>query len=363
MDRHDERHAARDGGEPLKEHRGVEQFETGITARGLFESEGISVSGSSRRSIVPNARSIHDVIPAVTFCAIMTDDPEAILNYAAERFEKDGKTALVTLVDIRGGSARALGAQMAVGIDGGYCGYVSGDCTEAAVAAEAIDAIAKGTDRFLLLGEGPAFFDVQLPCGGGITLAIHVLKDAGPLRHVLARLRSRQMGALCYNAVKQTITAAEDADNSASYIRRYRPRPRLVMFGRGIELDCTTTVARHSGFETFAFDGQSGQVFDETLIDADTAIALLFHDLDQELPFLKIALHHNPFYIGALGSKRTHERRREALRKFGHADHDIDRISAPIGVFGPVRDGNLLAQSILADIGAARAIMKFDGDV
>ncbi|AUW47731.1 yagQ (plasmid) [Rhizobium leguminosarum] len=341
----------------------MEQFETGITARRLFESPSISVSGSSPRSIMSTARSIHDIIPAVPFCAIMTDDPEMILSYVAERFEKDGKSALVTLVDIRGGSARALGAQMAVGIDGGYCGYVSGGCTEAAVAAEAIDAIAKGQDRFLLLGEGSTFFDIQLPCGGGITLAIHVLKDASPLHRVLARLRSRRVGALCYDAVKQTITDAEDAENGASYIRRYRPCPRLVMFGRGIELDCATRVASHSGFETFAFDGQSGPGFDETLVDADTAVALLFHDLDQELPFLKIALQRHPFYIGALGSKRTHERRREALRKFGCTNHDIDRIKAPIGMFGPARDGNTLALSILADVAAARSIMKFDGDV
>lgn len=343
----------------------MEQFETGITERGLFESAGISVSGNGSlpRSIASNTRSSHDVIPAVPFCAIMTDDSEAILNYAAECFEKNGKSALVTLVDIRGGSARALGAQMAVGMNGGYCGYVSGGCTEAAVAAEAIDAIDKGTDRFLLLGKGSAFFDIQLPCGGGITLAIHVLKDASPLRRILARLRSRRVGVLCYDAMKQTITDVEGAENGASYIRRYRPRPRLVLFGRGIELDCATRVASHSGFETFAFDGQSAPRLDETLIDADTAIALLFHDLDQELPFLKIILLRNPFYIGALGSKRTHERRSAALRKSGYPNQDIDRIKAPIGMFGPARDGNALALSILADVAAARTIMKFDGDV
>lgn len=341
----------------------MQQFETGITARGLFESEGIFVSGSPRRSIVSNTRAIHDVIAAVPFCALVTDDPETILNYAAERFEKDGKSGLVTLIDIRGGSARALGAQMAVGMNGGYCGYVSGGCTAAAVAAEAIDTIAQGADRFLLLGEGSTFFDIQLPCGGGITLAIHALKDASPLRHVLARLRSRKVGALCYDAVKLTIKVAEAAENGASYIRRYRPRPRLVIFGRGIELDCATRVASHSGFETFAFDGQSGPGFDETLVDADTAVALLFHDLDQELAFLKIALRSNPFYIGALGSKRTHEKRREALRKCGYTNQDVDRVKAPIGIFGPARDANALALSVLADIAAARSIMKFDGDV
>lgn len=341
----------------------MQQFEIGITARGLFESEGIFVSGSAQHAIVSNTRSLHDVIATVPFCAIMTDDPETILNYAAERFEKDGKSALVTLVNIRGGSARALGAQMAVSMDGGYCGYVSGGCTEAAVAAEAIDAIAKGADRFLLLGEGSTFFDIQLSCGGGITLSIHVLKDTGPLRRILAALRSRLVGVLCYDAMKQTVTDIESGDNGASYIRRYRPRPRLLICGRGIELDSTMRIAHHSGFETIAFDGRSGRGFGETHVDADTAVALLFHDLNQELPFLKAALRRNPFYIGALGSKRTHERRRSTLRKHGYADRDIDRIKAPIGMFGPARDGNALALSILADVAAARSIMKFDSDV
>ena len=67
----------------------MQQFETSITAHGLFESEGIFVSGSARHAAVSNTGSLHDVIPTLPFCAIMTDDPETILNYAAERFEKE----------------------------------------------------------------------------------------------------------------------------------------------------------------------------------------------------------------------------------------------------------------------------------
>lgn len=114
----------------------------------------------------------------------MTDDAKAILTFAADGAETKYGSALVTLVEIRGGAARALGAQMAVRGDGGYCGYVSGGCTEAAVAAEAVAAINKGTDRYLRLGEGSQFFDIILPCGGGITLAIHVVRDVAPLRQI-----------------------------------------------------------------------------------------------------------------------------------------------------------------------------------
>ena len=69
----------------------------------------------------------------VSFCAFMTDDAKAILTFAADGAETKYGSALVTLVEIRSGAARALGAQMAVRGDGGYCGYVSGGCTEAAL--------------------------------------------------------------------------------------------------------------------------------------------------------------------------------------------------------------------------------------
>lgn len=126
-----------------------------------------------------NSFSVLDTPPAPA-CAFVTDDPAAIINYAADGAECGLGSALVTLIEIRGGAARALGAQMAVRGDGSYCGYVSGGCTEAAVAAEAIAAISKDTDRYLSLGEGSPFFDISLPCGGGITLAIHVVRDVRP---------------------------------------------------------------------------------------------------------------------------------------------------------------------------------------
>lgn len=66
--------------------------------------------------------------------AFLTDDCEVILRFAAERVEYNRGSALVTLVEISGGAARAIGAQMAVHGDGAFCGFVSGGCTEAAVA-------------------------------------------------------------------------------------------------------------------------------------------------------------------------------------------------------------------------------------
>lgn len=73
--------------------------------------------------------------------ALATDDIGDIFNFVVEAFSARKAVALATLVEIRGGAARSIGAQMAISIDGRYCGYVSGGCTEAAVAAEALLAL------------------------------------------------------------------------------------------------------------------------------------------------------------------------------------------------------------------------------
>ncbi|MBY5357688.1 XdhC family protein [Rhizobium leguminosarum] len=304
-----------------------------------------------------NSFSVLDT-PSVPVCAFVTDDAAAIINYAADGAECGLGSALVTLVEIRGGAARALGAQMAVRGDGSYCGYVSGGCTEAAVAAEAIAAIIKRTDRCLSLGEGSPFFDISLPCGGGITLAIHVVRDVRPIRQVLAALEARKRIALHYAPGTQTITAVKappgtiSSWSDASFIRAYRPNLRLILCGRGIELEATTRVAKAAEFEVFGFD-QTSRNFNASMIDQETAVALLFHDLDQELPWLEAGLRRKPFYIGALGSKRTHERRFQALSAMGYSPAQIDRIKAPIGLFGSTRDANALALSVVADVAQA----------
>ncbi|WP_313531617.1 XdhC family protein, partial [Shinella sp.] len=138
-------------------------------------------------------------IAAEPRAAFLSDDAIDILSFAADALDDGRAAALVTLVEIRGGAARAIGAQMAVRDDGLYCGFVSGGCTEAAVAADAVIALKKGMDRNLRLGEGSPFFDIVLPCGGGITLAIHVLRDSAVLHQTLTALGRRTLVRLRYS--------------------------------------------------------------------------------------------------------------------------------------------------------------------
>ncbi|MBY5835021.1 XdhC family protein (plasmid) [Rhizobium leguminosarum] len=291
--------------------------------------------------------------------ASSTDDPAELLRFAIDA-HRLGAAALATLVDIRGGAARALGAHMAVAADGRFCGYVSGGCVEAAVASEALLAMAEGRDRTVKFGDGSPFFDIVLPCGGGITVAIHVLKDVGALRHVLDRLERRQAAALVYSRERQTLISVDPPLRTCwtegNFLTVYRPRTRVVVSGRTIEAQAVARLAEASGYDVIVRGWGDGDRVAADIIDPFTAIVLLHHDLDAEAAILETALHSPAFYIGALGSTRTHRRRVERLTALGFRRDDIDRIKAPIGMFGPTRDATSLALSVLADVAAARLV-------
>lgn len=300
--------------------------------------------------------------PPLPYRAHTTDKSEDILRFALEGIEAGHRVALVTLVGITGGAARALGAQMAVWDDGAYCGFVSGGCTEAAVAAEAVLAITSGNDRFLRLGEGSPFFDIILPCGGGITLAIHVLHQAHPLHTALATLHRRSSVALGYDPSHQRLSLVRDVHEIGwlddCFIRAYRPRARLHLCGRGIELETTGRLATAADFEVVMHDHERALQSDLGTVDVHSAVALFYHDIDHELPILEQALNATPFYIGALGSSRTHDRRCEALWARGFSKAQTDRIVAPIGLIEKARDAQTLALSVISEIAAVRAGMR-----
>ena len=88
--------------------------------------------------------------------AFLSDDPVEVLGFAAAAFDEGG-VEIATLFDIRGGAARAFGSHVVVASDGRFCGYVSGGCVEAAVAAEALLALEDGRGRMVKFGDGSPF--------------------------------------------------------------------------------------------------------------------------------------------------------------------------------------------------------------
>lgn len=230
---------------------------------------------------------------------------------------------------------------------------------EAAVACEALSAIREGQDRIVKFGAGSPFFDITLPCGGGITIAIHLVRDAKPIEDILRLIEARQATGLRYAIDRQVINVTEvppanSGWHGSVFQTVYLPRTRLIVSGQGPEAHAVTALATVSGYEVVAVERIGGN--DDVKIDIDpfTAVALLHHDIDAELSLLRIALQSPAFYIGALGSKHTHARRVERLVQLGVELAHCERLKAPIGLFGPTRDSNSLAMSVLADVAAAR---------
>ena len=96
------------------------------------------------------------------------------------------------------------------------------------------------------------------------------------------------------------------------------------------------------------------EALDAARPDARTAIVTLTHDPKLDDPALDRALRSKAFYIGALGSRRTHAKRLERLRSLGHDDASTGRIHGPVGLdIGAVTAGEI-ALSILAQLVSAR---------
>ena len=137
-------------------------------------------------------------------------------------------------------------------------------------------------------------------------------------------------------------------------MRIYRPRQRMLLAGTPLEAGVVARVAEVSGYDVVKIERGQTPLPDQ--LDADTAVVLLFHDIDRELPLLEAALASSAFYIGALGSRRTHAKRCEALRKRGHGETALARIKAPIGIFDKATDASSLALSVVADLAQARLL-------
>lgn len=153
----------------------------------------------------------------------------------------------------------------------------------------------------------------------------------------------------------------------ACFARAYVPAPRLLIVGAVHIAQALAVMAGEAGFEVVVIDPRgafaSPERFpdvelcdewpDEALarlgLDSATALVALSHDPKLDDPALHLALPSTLFYIGALGSRRTHEKRLERLRAAGLGELS-GRIHSPIGLDLGGRAPAEIAVSILAEI-------------
>lgn len=303
------------------------------------------------------------------------DDPAGAFALLADGAQRGLGGALVTIIGIEGGAPRALGAHMAVLEDGAYCGYVSGGCIEPAIAAEVLRVLRHGKDTVLRFGAGSPFIDINLPCGGGIDLHVHVRPAPNLIDAALSAFSRREPFAIDLDPEGDRATfVAKSGGKSTSgreervFRRHYAPATQLILVGRGLEYETLMRMARSGGFPLTAYspDSHALRLADRLgvaatalhglsdapalPIDPWTAVVLLFHDHGWETRLLMQAIESEAFFVGALGSRNTHTDRCARLLELGASDTAIARIKGPVGLFGPTRNATSLAVSVLSQI-------------
>ena len=298
---------------------------------------------------------------------IIGDDDTAVLAFAAAE-----PSVLATVVSAHGSAPRGLGAHMAVRADGTFAGSVSGGCVEAAVIAEAQALLAGGPPRRLDYGiADDTAWSVGLACGGrtGIVLA---KTDAAALAAILAEVARGNPAAL----VLDTETGAMNARTGSlvgsdttgplddrGFLCAYGPPWRLVLVGAVHIAQALAPMAAAAGYAVTVVDPRAAFASatrfpgfrlicdwpDEALptlrLDRRTALVVLGHDPRMDDPALIQALAAECFYIGALGSRRTHAARLKRLAGTG-----IERVSGPVGLDIGASNPAEIAVSILAEI-------------
>ncbi len=178
-------------------------------------------------------------------------------------------------------------------------------------------------------------------------------------------------GELCAAVRKAFLSgkpALVEADGEQWFLNVYLPSPRLVIIGAVHISQALVPMAKIAGFEVSLIDPRTGfasqerfpgvtlraewpqSVLEEDPLDAHTALVALTHDPKIDDPALMAALSSDCFYVGALGSRKTHSRRLERLHQAGFGSERTARIEAPIGLDIGASSPAEIAVAILASI-------------
>lgn len=322
----------------------------------------------------------------------MTRAAHDLIPEAALAWHRAGKgAALATVIETWGSAPRQAGSQLAISGEGEMTGSVSGGCVEGAVITEALDALQDRKPRILTFGvSDETAFAAGLACGGTIRVLVEPVGEGAKAlpEAVLAALTEARAAAravaiattpaswerrLLQPGDDPAIDARFKSDRSGMeadgrFIAIHNPPLRLIVIGAVHIAQPLLTIARACGYAPSLIDpraafGSAARFPGETLLDdwpdealaklkpdARTAIVTLTHDPKLDDPAIRFALASPAFYLGCLGSTRTHAKRVERLSAAGFTPDQIARIHAPVGLNIGARTPAEIAVSIMAQI-------------
>lgn len=299
-------------------------------------------------------------------------DRAEVLRFLASVHADGDASILVTVGAVEGSSMRSVGTIMGVAQDGSFSGSLSGGCIENAVVAEALEALEAGEPRVVRYGAGSPYLDIRLPCGGGLDLYFAPLGNSDFSAQCLASEQAREPFTILTGPEGASHARGWQANSfdPASGIGAFGqwPAVRLQIIGHGAGVEALARLAATMGCEIAVLTpderiasslreaGHTCTVLkrsNETgLLQSDLfdAFVFLFHDHDWEIALIERALNLPHFYLGAMGGRKAHAMREQALLARGVKKACIDSIKAPIGVFHSSRDPQTLALSTLAQV-------------
>jgi xanthine dehydrogenase accessory factor len=299
----------------------------------------------------------------------------------AEAWRAGGRrVALGTIVKTWGSAPRPVGAMVAIRDDGQVVGSVSGGCVEddlidkikdRSIAAEKPELVTYGVTNEEATRWG-------LPCGGTLQLVMEPIAGHSGIPELLDRISGQQLvkRRLDMESGQATLEPGRWQDvlefDGRVLSTVHGPRWRLVLIGGGQLTRYLAEMARMLDYQVVVVDpreeyaagwdlagvpldrGMPDDVVRGLNLDGHSAVVALTHDPKLDDLALMEALKSAAFYVGAIGSKKNNDARRERLRQFDVSDEEIARLRGPVGLYLGSKTPPEIAVAILAEMTAVR---------
>lgn len=308
-------------------------------------------------------------------------------------WRRAGRRALLaTVVRTWGSSPRPVGSIMALREDGAVVGSVSGGCIEDDLiyrhtpatprgdGAGDAPSMPSGATSFVKYGitadEAHRF---GLPCGGTLELLLEVDPQADALDALVRALEAGQLMQRTVQLADGQVTLAPAAVGAAlqrsdtALVNVFGPEFRMLLIGAGQLTEYLATMALFSGFAVTVCDPREeyrgawsvpgvtvvSDMPDDVVAgfrpDRRSCVVALTHDPKLDDLALLEALQTEAFYVGAIGSRRNNEARRERMRThFGQSADALARLRGPIGIYIGSKTPPEIAVSVMAEILAVK---------
>jgi xanthine dehydrogenase accessory factor len=301
-----------------------------------------------------------------------------------------GKRALLaTVVRTWGSSPRPVGSIMALCEDGVVAGSVSGGCieddliyrhTQAYAGKDPSRQIPNGAPSFVTYGvtadEAHRF---GLPCGGTLKLMLEYDPDAASLASLVSALESGQSMQRSVRLADGSVSLAAASAPAeldltpTELVNTFGPEYRMLLIGAGHLAEYLATMALFSGFTVTVCDPREeyrsgwsvaaakvvSEMPDDVVLDFKpdrrSCVVALTHDPKLDDLALLEAFKTEAFYVGAIGSRRNNEARKQRMIKhFGQTDASLQRLRGPIGIYIGSKTPPEIAVSVMAEILAVK---------